>query len=153
MLSQVSQGFLKPMSGKEQVQPVIWFLFECISVIPIMHFVLHSREEQVFCSDFRAVSWDWCTYGDNPLFLFRVFPYTVLIGSPLCFVQFQRHRWTVRFPCGHPGDCVEEHVESWEPRAELVTSVFSLLTMGPPALSLKKRLSVPLITVFKPRLH
>lgn len=77
--------------------------------------------------------------------------YKVPIGSPLWFVQFQRHRWTVRFPCGHPGDCVEDHVESWEPRAELAMSVFSLLTMGPPAPSLKKRLSVPPITVSKPR--
>lgn len=38
----VTQGFLKFMSRKEQLQPVIWCLVESISVMPIMHLALHS---------------------------------------------------------------------------------------------------------------
>ncbi|XP_054109542.1 spondin-2 isoform X1 [Callithrix jacchus] len=71
--------------------------------------------------------------------------------SLLCLVQFQKRRWTAKFPCGRPGDCAEAPVGSWGLRAGLAMSVSSPPTTGAPAPSSKKRLSASLITASKTR--
>jgi hypothetical protein len=116
-----------------------------------------SVPTEAVCASFRLIRSRVPREGHTPGWASLLFPPGAslhrcsCVGSSLCLLQFQKHRWTVRFPCGHPGDYVEVHVGSWEPRAELAMSVSNLPTTGPPALSLKKRQSASLITVSKSR--
>lgn len=71
-------------------------------------------------------------------------------GSPLCLVQFQKRRWTVRSPCGPPGGCAEVRAGSWGPRAGRATSACTPPTTGRPARSWRRKPSAPLTTACEP---